>query len=73
MKIRHVKQDFHGIYNILVLGSASRDLIRQSSESLAGRSGYDHLWGFRIHDSGKDNINRLWMFYRVILYFFFAK
>ena len=45
----------------LILGSASRDLIRQSSESLAGRIGYYHLWGFRIHDIGRDNINRLWI------------
>lgn len=45
----------------LILGSASRDLIRQSSESLAGRIGYYHLGGFRIHDIGQDNIDRLWL------------
>ena len=45
----------------LILGSASRDLIRQSSESLAGRIGYYYLWGFRIHDISQDNIDQLWI------------
>jgi len=44
----------------LILGSASRDLIRQSSESLAGRIGFYHLAGFRFHDIGSDNIIQLW-------------
>jgi predicted AAA+ superfamily ATPase len=44
----------------LILGSASRDLIRQGSESLAGRIGFYYLGGFRFHDIGRDNINRLW-------------
>jgi len=47
--------------NYLILGSASRDLIRQGSESLAGRIGFYHLAGFRFHDIGSDNINRLWI------------
>lgn len=40
----------------LILGSASRDLIRQSSESLAGRIGYIELPPFsleEVHDSQK--------------------
>ncbi len=45
----------------LILGSASRDLIRQSSESLAGRIGFYYLGGFRFHDIGQENINRLWI------------
>lgn len=45
----------------LILGSASRDLIRQSSESLAGRIGYYHLAGFRFHDIGSDKISRMWI------------
>lgn len=45
----------------LVLGSASRDLIRQSSESLAGRIAYFHLGGFGIHDVGEKHIRRLWI------------
>jgi uncharacterized protein len=45
----------------LILGSASRDLIRQSSESLAGRIAYFHLGGFRLHDVGEKNFKRLWL------------
>ena len=44
----------------LILGSASRDLIRQSSESLAGRIAYYHLSGFRLHDIGHGNMKTLW-------------
>ena len=44
----------------LILGSASRDLIRQSSQSLAGRIAYYRLGGFRIYDVGSENIQRLW-------------
>ncbi|MBF0399006.1 MAG: ATP-binding protein [Desulfobacterales bacterium] len=45
----------------LILGSASESLIKQSSESLAGRIAYYHLGGFRIHDVDKLNIKRLWL------------
>lgn len=41
-------------YTFLILGSASRDLIRQSSETLAGRIGYIELPPFTlldVHDS----------------------
>jgi uncharacterized protein len=44
----------------LILGSASRDLIRQSSESLAGRIAYYHLGGFRLHDIGPENMKTMW-------------
>ena len=44
----------------LILGSASRNFIRQSSESLAGRIAYYRLGGFRIYDVGNINIQRLW-------------
>jgi predicted AAA+ superfamily ATPase len=44
----------------LILGSASRNLIRQSSESLAGRIAYYRLGGFRISDVGEINIQLLW-------------
>jgi hypothetical protein len=44
----------------LILGSASRGLIGQSSESLAGRIGYYRLGGFRINDVGNTNVYRLW-------------
>ncbi|MCK4688830.1 MAG: ATP-binding protein [Candidatus Marinimicrobia bacterium] len=45
----------------LILGSASRNLLRQSSESLAGRIAYFHLGGFRIDDVGNKNIGKLWL------------
>jgi predicted AAA+ superfamily ATPase len=45
----------------LILGSASRDLIRQSSESLAGRIAYHELGGFRLHDVGAEHRRKLWL------------
>ncbi|UCD79705.1 MAG: ATP-binding protein [Desulfobacterales bacterium] len=45
----------------LILGSASRDLIRQSSETLAGRISYYYLGGLRISDVGAENIKKLWL------------
>ena len=47
----------------LVLGSASPDLIKQSSESLAGRIGYLELTPFQlteIDNKKKNDINDLW-------------
>jgi hypothetical protein len=44
----------------VVLGSASRDLIRQSSESLAGRIAYFQLGGFRLSDIDPGNVKALW-------------
>ena len=45
----------------LVLGSASPDLLRQSSESLAGRIAYYELSGFRLREVGSENLSRLWL------------
>lgn len=45
----------------LVLGSASPDLLRQSSESLAGRISYHELPPFSIDEVGVDVTDRLWM------------
>jgi predicted AAA+ superfamily ATPase len=45
----------------LVLGSASRELLRQSSDSLAGRIGYYRLEGFRVSDVGAENFKQLWL------------
>jgi len=47
-------------YTFLILGSASRDLIRQSSESLAGRIGYIELPPFTLFDV-KDEADMLLM------------
>lgn len=43
---------------ILVLGSASRDLIKQSTETLAGRIGYLELTPFTIAET--NNMQQLW-------------
>jgi predicted AAA+ superfamily ATPase len=44
----------------LVLGSASVELLRQSSESLAGRIAFVDLAGFTIEESGAGRVERLW-------------
>ncbi|MYH53482.1 MAG: ATP-binding protein [Gemmatimonadetes bacterium] len=43
----------------LVLGSASTDLLRQTSESLAGRVAFHHLDGFDLTEV--DDTERLWL------------
>ena len=45
----------------LILGSASRDLIRQASESLAGRISYMEIGGFSLKHVGAQNAERLWI------------
>ena len=45
----------------LILGSASRDLIRQSSETMAGRIAYHELQGFRLADVGAGQWRKLWL------------
>ncbi|MBI5573387.1 MAG: ATP-binding protein [Elusimicrobia bacterium] len=45
----------------LVLGSASPELIKKSSESLAGRVHFIEMSGFSIHETGIDKINKLWI------------
>ncbi|MCH7494050.1 ATP-binding protein [bacterium] len=47
--------------SFLVLGSASRDLIQQSSETLAGRISYLHLGGFGLEEVGADSMPGLWL------------
>jgi hypothetical protein len=44
----------------LVLGSASPELLRQGSESLAGRIAFIEIGGFRIRETGVDRWRRLW-------------
>jgi predicted AAA+ superfamily ATPase len=44
----------------LVLGSASPDLLRQTSESLAGRIAYHELDGFSPEEVGSRHASRLW-------------
>jgi uncharacterized protein len=44
----------------LVLGSASPGLLRQSSETLAGRIAYHELGGFALDEVGVSRADRLW-------------
>jgi len=45
----------------LILGSASPHMLRQSSESLAGRIAYLELDGFAPDEVGVDQLTRLWI------------
>lgn len=45
----------------LVLGSASRELLRQSSESLAGRIAYLELPPLGLEEVGAKNADKLWL------------
>jgi uncharacterized protein len=53
--------DTHPEQRYFILGSASRDLIRQSSESLAGRISYYTLLGFRKTDVSLKQTEQLWL------------
>ncbi len=44
----------------LILGSASRDLIRQSSETLAGRIGHLELTPLQLGETGAESLYPLW-------------
>lgn len=46
---------------LLVLGSASPELLRQGSESLAGRIHYHELTPFRLDEAGPSQAQRLWL------------
>jgi len=45
----------------LILGSASRDLIQQSSETLAGRISYVELTPFRLLECSKKSLQEHWL------------
>lgn len=45
----------------LVLGSASPELLRQGSESLAGRIAFHELSGFDLEETGSEHWRRLWL------------
>lgn len=47
------------VQQFLILGSASRDLIKQSSETLAGRIGYIELPPFSLYET--HDSNKLWL------------
>lgn len=50
-----------GPARFLVLGSASPDLLRQSSETLAGRIHFHRLDGFTLDEVGSDAWKQLWV------------
>lgn len=58
--LRHLV-DTKSTQRYLILGSASQELIQQSSESLAGRIGYYQLGGFGLSDLGNENWWKLWL------------
>lgn len=45
----------------LILGSASRDLIRQSSETLAGRIAFVEVTPFTLREVGTQDVDKLWL------------
>lgn len=45
----------------LILGSASSNLKKQSGESLAGRIGYHYLTGLHLPETGRENMDKLWI------------
>ncbi len=45
----------------LILGSASPDLLRQSSETLAGRIAYYQLDGFQLDEISIEHLDKLWL------------
>jgi len=53
--------DNHPKQRYLILGSASGHLLRQSSESLAGRIAFHILSGLRLQDIGGDQYKQLWI------------
>jgi len=59
--VLRVLVDRSPIYRFLVLGSASPGMIRQSSESLAGRISYYELPGFTLEEVGFQHLQRLWL------------
>jgi uncharacterized protein len=45
----------------LILGSASPELLRQSSETLAGRMAIVEMAGFTLEELNRPDLNRLWL------------
>jgi len=58
--IRHLVDNRPG-QKYLILGSASGHLLRQSSESLAGRVAFHALGGLRLQDVGGSHFKKLWL------------
>ena len=56
-------QQGRDVAQFLLLGSASMDLLRQSSESLAGRISYIEMTGFNVLEASAENqsIKKVWL------------
>jgi len=59
--IDHRKRTGRRTGQFLILGSASLDLLKQSSETLAGRIAYTSLTGFKPVEIQPEDFNRLWL------------
>lgn len=60
-QLRVLADDAGSKRKFLILGSASPDLVKSSSESLAGRIGFVYLTGFRLNEIGTENLQNLWL------------
>ncbi len=58
--LRVLADEPHAGRRFLVLGSASPELLRQTSETLAGRVAYHELGGFSLDEAGPGEWARLW-------------
>jgi predicted AAA+ superfamily ATPase len=59
--IDHRRRVGHEAGQFLILGSASRDLLKQSSESLAGRIAYKELTGLTVSEIKSNDQETLWL------------
>ena len=59
--LRPICDDAHRQSQFLVLGSASLDVIKGASESLAGRIHFVNVSGLSLQEVGADRQSRLWM------------
>ena len=59
--VLRVLADKHPSVRYLILGSASRDLLAQTSESLAGRISYVELGGFSLEILPENSVQNLWV------------
>jgi len=59
--IDRARREGHRTGQFLILGSASLDLLRQSSETLAGRIAYTELTGLTGIEVSPDQQNQLWL------------
>lgn len=59
--LRVLADEVNSKRKFLILGCASPNLIRKSSESLAGRIGFVNLTGFRVDEVGTENMEKSWL------------